>query len=280
MRSGAVKFLGILAVTGILLTAGCAPMRTAVPEQVPDHAKAAVNALVMRLRGMPEDRVEAETAVRGSGLVAPQPGFRYRGFSVRQVKFTNFQAPAEGSGTLSLSGYLHFADDIGRSAAAAFSLRYAVAIDDIVFESARVEPLYPRQPRIESYVIPLDRAEAALAAAAGDHAALHARVSGNALPARGFGQLPAGAGDYVIFVFSMDRLGPGAEFEVLLSTDSGGTGGYGGDTRYLISPQGWAAALVGGSFSLGGGQGFYVKVNHAPAAGGRKETVALFSTGR
>jgi hypothetical protein len=274
----------------ILAAAGCvtgpepvvvSPTQPLAADQVPWHAKAALAALIMRQRGASEAEAGREARADGTAAIKPEPKFRYRGFSARQIKIAGFSTPKGETARRDLSGYLHFQDAAGRRAAA-FRLSYRVAGDRIAIAKAAWAPLIPKYPKVEMLVVPA-KAFIAPKARPKDFHSLYALAAGNAVPMK----TPAASGearDYMIAVFVKDRIAPGAKLEVGISEVQDGPGSYTKETLYKAFDGGWGAAIIpGGRFSLSSSDAFWVKAVYTPGADTAKDqrserVVGLFST--
>jgi hypothetical protein len=292
MRNLFTVFRGCVAIGLVLAAGSCvtvsdpdplvlSPSRPVATKQVPWHTKAALSALILRLRGASEAQVGREARTDASGAIKPESGFRYQGFAARQIKIAVFATPEDQPAQRILAGYLHFQDAAGRRAAAAFRLNYAIAGDRIAIAKAAWAPLFAKYPKTEMFIVP-EQLPKPPATTPKDYPGLYALVGSNAVPMSN-ATAPGTPRDYLIAVFVKDRIAPGAKFQVGISEVRAGTAAFKEETRIKVLQGGWAVAVIPGTFSLSPDGAFWIKATHTPgrdvAADQRTERlVGLFST--
>jgi len=126
----------ISAITLIALVSGCAAINLTmgvpdmnVPEmklasEMPEHAQQIARAVTMRLLHLSEKKIIAKTNVSGSGRIAWEENYNYKGFQVQQVKFRDHLTYPEQPELNHVMGFIHMLDDVGRNASVSFAVEY------------------------------------------------------------------------------------------------------------------------------------------------------------
>jgi hypothetical protein len=257
-------------------------MRVLAKDEVGAFDRAAIGAVVERLRGGDSNAIAADLLVAGSDKIEPESKFRYDGFALLQVKFLD--RSNGDSGLRHVSALLHFEDPAGRRAASLTDLTYRKTDGGIELTEAAWAPIYPANPRTAMFVVPADALIAAKAEAMKDYRSLYRFALLNGFPMHGEAPVAVAAETKVILVFLRDRIEPGADFAVRISDRRGSHDGYEAATRYAIFDGGWAVAMVPGDFPLDPDRAFWVKAVYRPgpvaaeSTGWQERLVGLYSS--
>lgn len=279
----------LTAVALALVVAGCiattAKKITVLPTQpveVSWHNKAALAALIMRLRGASETEVKRQAGAGGAAVIKTEPGFRYDGFAVRQIKIVSAGTIKNDPKHYAIAGYLHFQDAVQRRTAAAFWMEYREGTDGVTILKAPWVPLFSKYPKVEMFVVPAVFSKTTKGEPA-DYRRLYRSVAENAVSMKDPAAADKEMRNYVIAVFVKDRVAPGAKFEVGISDVRFGAGSFKDQTQYNSTKDGWGFAIVPGRFSLSSAGAFWVKTVYTPGIDVAKDErstriVGLFST--
>ena len=295
MSKARMKIGATLALVSVLVLGGCVatsgvpkkivvtPTKPLAADAVLWHAKAVIGAAVKRLRGSSDSQVAKALAVMGSGTISPERKFRYDGFEVRQVKYMEFTPNAKTPGAYSMLANLHFQDASGRTAAAEVLAGYHVEGNTVILDKAGWRPLYAAFPRASAFIVPASAFAKRPKGADQSYISDYLFAARNAVPRGASGAAAEGA--YVVMVFAKDRIAPDARFQVLITDQQTGTGGFGDATLYANYDDGWRVAVVPGKFQVSASQPepFWIKAVFTPGKDAAEamrgaRVVGLYST--
>ena len=214
--------------------------------QVPVDAASAA-AIMERMRGAGSGVVEGAGFAPNVGLDLREKRFTYRDFAVRDHALLRYGA-GDGGGTTA-AGRLDLEDPLGRRTAVLYYADYRSTDDGIEITRAQAATLYSLTPEALVYVVPAERLEGDAGGVPRTHAGLLEFAAANAVTLDAPRQVPAGARDFVILAFLLDRISPSAEVSVKVSESGDGTGGYAGASRY-VDFDGWRVGILPGTFDL------------------------------
>lgn len=254
---------------------------------VPADVKLAVAALVMEMRRKPGPVPQVTFDPSGSHRIADSE-FDYAGFRWIHWDIDAYQEAASTKSKLVVhtTGGLHFADDLGRVASAAYQLDYETRPGKISITKSTIALLRPQFPQVKAYFAPLD-ALGKEAPQLNSFAAYYAFAAANALsmaasseeiaaqqksePLNGWEKLKAGAaangmeGDWAVLVFCMDRLSDDAELTVKV-TETESVLGESLAEAFYFDEAGWRVGIVAGHGRLHSERDrFFVQVLYQPA---------------
>lgn len=177
-----------------------------------------------------------------------------------------------------VAGQLEFADELDRRATILFSIEYSLADEPIAVLNIEIAPIFALNPEVALFV--LDAAD--VPDAAGTVPPTHADLLRLALE-KGVrwrtAPPPAGARDWLIFAFLMERVSPSSRLRLGV-TDAPQTAAMFDATARVLDDHGWRVAVMPGRFSLTD-PGLWVRAEFAPGLEAdpderRLRTVGLF----
>ena len=255
----------------------------AVAEAEPWHVRAAINALVMRLRGASAELAADVFKVDRAGIVVPEKLFRYEDFALAQVKLLVDRPIEHIPGGHGLTGYLHFEEATGRRAAAVFEVDYRVADGRVTFVRGHWAPLFAAFPETEMYIVPTQALTRASDEAMMAFIPFYTHVIEHAVPLRAPERVGRKREHYTIVVILKDRIAPDAKFQVRLSSRRHTPVGDAQGVTYVGYDTGWLVGAVGGTFAVDTRRPFWVKAvlepgHDVPREARGERVVGLFST--
>jgi formylglycine-generating enzyme len=228
--------------------------------QVPVDAASAAAVILDRMRG------DGSGAVAGAGF-APKVGldlrekrFVYRDFAVKDHVLLRHGSGDDGS-TIA-AGRLDLKDPLGRQTEVLYYADYRSTNDGIEITRAQTATLYSLSPKTLVFVVPAERLQSVSDSVRRTHDGLLEFAATNAVTGGALRDVPAGARDYVVFAFILDRVSPSAEVTVMISESRNGTGGYSNASQY-VDFDGWRVGVLPGNFDLRSSNHF-VKVAFRP----------------
>ena len=223
------------------------PPVAAGQSQVPADAASAAAAIMERMRGAGSGGVEGAGFAPNVGLDLGEKRFAYRDFAVKDQVLLR-HGVGDGGGTTA-AGRLDLEDPLGRRTAVLYYADYRSTDDGIEITRAQTATLFSLSPEALVFVVPAERLEGAPGGVPRTHAGLLEFAAANAVSWDAPRQVPAGARDFVILAFLLDRISPSAEVSVKISESRDGTGGYAGASRY-VDFDGWRVGILPGTFDL------------------------------
>jgi len=245
--------------------------------ETPLEAQAVAAALMMRLHGENDAKIEKEIGVRNSDIFEVPVSGGLKGWSLIGLDFVELTRSKTAGGADTITGVSYFRDNLNRGVMLAFTSDFTVAADGMDLKTGNWELITPANPRTEVFAVPMDKAPKVLANK-GNFAATYTAVLENAVILKDPGPAQTAPGDYVVFVFLMDAMAPGDKFSVAASNEKQGLKGYDQATGYLGFDDGWVASILPGEFSFGADQPYWLKAIYAPD-GNNAHLIGLYNVG-
>ena len=261
-------FVGLASPGPAHAQAGPAPVAV---EDLPPDAAAVLGASVRLIRaaGASADTFPVTFGAPARAALS-EPGFAYEGFAVERIVITAYGASANGA---VLEAVIGLSDRLRRRATLSLVAEYGATGDGYAVHRASVYPLVPDPPRVFQYIVP---AAAAVPAGPATFESLLRYADANALRLGGPNDVPAGAQDYFVFSFFMDRLSPDTETAGVTGLDAVSLDGDVTEAR-LLDDQGFRVHVQQVNLALNAGAELFFKALYAPAGGAPLVAAALSS---
>lgn len=217
--------------------------------EAPADMQAAIVGLVTALRGDVDQKAFGPVLFEGDlvqRLRTSDTTF-YQGFDVTGVRLSFIgQEPDKSQRLL---GIIDWADKNKRAAATAFMVKYRTTPEALLVSEAAVDRVPPNQPRVVFFVVEQEKLQDRLNVASEGYLPLLKLVAENAVRLDKKSRKNKGMKNYLVFGFSLDRLGKGEHLDFIV-----GTGDAEQDVRpkqqKLIDYSGWPVLVMGASFDL------------------------------
>lgn len=223
---------------------------------MPADIKLASAAILMKMKGFDDQRVNGVTFLQGSSDTLKAIGMDYDGFQLKGVSILNYEPTAQGT---ELAGIFVFEDVIGRRNGVRYLAKYKAQDQGIAIEHASVVQVYTTQPRVEAYLVPYDPNVDQVAISV-DHNTLYSYAVNNAITPDQAGE---GTADYDMFLFVMDRSSPTSDVKGRISKNTSSRSGF-EDATTVLDYNGWKVAVISGEADPKSEDTLYAKLVHFP----------------
>lgn len=226
------------------------PIATSL-DTMPRDAAAVVKAIEHQITGRGDEKIEniifmqaARMQLAKANLPVKNPGLRRTAAHLYEYK-----AFPDNPIIRKISGRLLYAKPNGQRASMLYEAQFRPAANAIIIDYAAAEPYFSPSPEIEIFVVEAARLPADRRQFSDTYSELRDYVRMQAMPREKPSSADKVDRDYVMFVFSLDRISATAKLEVKLSDKAEGLNGNAEDAGYF-NFDGWPVAYLPATFRM------------------------------
>ncbi len=200
--------------------------------------KNALLALEARVRGISEKKIKN---AYGVALVGDDLAILNEVIEKLEIENVILDAdPKSNDQTLPFSGYITFADEVGRSLQLGFILQINENTNGQRVQVINLNPIFWGTPNIELFVIPEKALDASTSSAEKDYIALYKNLTSKSL---NINDIPYAHDKYFIVAFFKSLIPPGVLVSLKVADDKDGAHGNVENNKFQVFDGGWMVAI-------------------------------------